>query len=103
MCRQRARYRWKALDKGYNFALDLITIEGLHRKLCALKVAKVPSVGISGLSLRSPGTKSHLDVAPVERRKVYYKGEGGGFPKVWAVVSLMCPSCLWLVLAPKVL
>jgi hypothetical protein len=24
--------------------------------------------------------KNHLDVAPVERRRVYYKGEGGGFP-----------------------
>jgi len=27
------------------------------------------------------GEKSHLDVGPVERCKVYYKGEGGGFPK----------------------
>jgi hypothetical protein len=26
------------------------------------------------------GEKSHLDVGPVERSKVYYKGEGGGFP-----------------------
>jgi hypothetical protein len=25
--------RWKALDKGYNFGLDLISIEGLHQKL----------------------------------------------------------------------
>jgi hypothetical protein len=38
----------------------------------------------------------------VERRKVYYKGEGGGFPQVWAMVSLVCPGCSWLVLAPKV-
>jgi hypothetical protein len=35
------------------------------------------------------GTKTHLDVALVEMRKVYYKGEGGGFPQVWAVVSLV--------------
>jgi hypothetical protein len=27
----------------------------------------------------SLGTKSHLDVAPMERRRVYYKGECGGF------------------------
>jgi hypothetical protein len=59
-------------------------------------------MGISGLSLGSPGTKSHLDVAPMERRKIYYKGEGGGFPQVRAVVSLMCSSCPWLVLASKV-
>jgi hypothetical protein len=28
-----------------------------------------------------PGEKSHLDAGPVERHRVYYKGEGGGFPK----------------------
>ncbi len=51
----------------------------------------------------SPETKSHLDVALVEWCKVYYKGEGGGFPQVWVVVSLVCPSCLWFILTPKVL
>jgi hypothetical protein len=49
----------------------------------------------------SPGTKSHLDVTPVESYRVYYKGEGDGFPQVWAVVSLVSSSCMWLVLAPK--
>jgi hypothetical protein len=93
---------WKALDEGYNFFLDFVAIGGLHKKLCALKVAGYPNVGISGHPLGSPGTKSHLDVAHVERCRVYYKGEGGGFPQVRAVVSLVCPSCLWLVLAPKV-
>jgi len=39
-------------------------------------------LAISGLPLGSPGTKSHLDVGPVERCRVYYKGEGGGFPQV---------------------
>jgi hypothetical protein len=101
--RKRAAYCWKALDKGYNFALDLIAIEGLHRKLCALKVARVLVVGISGLPLENLGTKSHLDVAPVDRCRVYYKGEGDGFPQVRAVVSLVCSNCSWLVLAPKVL
>jgi hypothetical protein len=67
------------------------------------QVARVRVIGILELPLGSPGTKSHLDVAPVERRRVYYKGEGGGFPQVRPVVSLVCPSCLWLVLAPKVL
>jgi hypothetical protein len=50
-------------------------------KLCAPKVAGVPTVGISGLPLGSLVTKNHLDVVHVERCKVYYKGEGGGFPK----------------------
>jgi hypothetical protein len=50
-------------------------------KLCASKVAGVPTLGILGLPFGSLGTKSHLDVAPVERHRVSYKGEGGGFPK----------------------
>ncbi len=37
-------------------------------------------------------TKYHLDVGLVERHIVYYKGEGGGFPQVRAVVSLVSPS-----------
>jgi hypothetical protein len=103
--KQHVTYHWKALDKGYNFASNLIVIGGLHTKLCAPKVAKVLIVGISELPLGSPGTKNHLDVAPMEKRKVYCKGGGGGFPQVRVVVSLVnlvSPSCPWLVLAPKV-
>jgi hypothetical protein len=47
---------------------------------------------VSGLPLESPKTKSHLDVAPVEWRKVYYMGEGGDFPWVRVVVSQMSPK-----------
>jgi hypothetical protein len=54
-------------------------------------------------NFRSPRTKCHLDAGLVARHKVYYKGEGGGFPQVWAVVSLVSPSHPWFVLAPKVL
>jgi hypothetical protein len=46
----------------------------------------------SHLGVLSPGTKSHLDVVPVESCKVYYMGEGGGFPRVQAVVSLLNPE-----------
>jgi hypothetical protein len=89
-----ATYCWKALDEGYNFVLKLISTGGLKRKLWAPKVAGVPSLRISRLPFGSPGTKSHLDVALVERHKVYYKEEGGGFPQVRAVVSLVSPSLL---------
>jgi hypothetical protein len=102
-CRGRATYLWKALDKSYNFALDHTSIGGLFAKLWGSKVAGVPNGGISELPLGSPGKKSHLDVASMESCRVYYKGEGGGFPQVRAVVSLECPCCLWLVLALKVL
>ncbi len=56
-------------------------------------------MGILGLPLVSPRTKCHLDVALIERHKVYYKGVGGGFPQVRVMVSVMslslpvaCPS-----------
>ncbi len=58
-------------------------------KLWTLKVAKVQVVGIPGLPFGSPGTKCHLDVAPMERRREYYNGEGDGFPQVRVVVSLV--------------
>ncbi len=70
-------------------------------KLCALKVARVLVMGISRLPLGSPGIKSHLDVTPMERHRVYYKGEGDGFSQVRAMVSLVCPSWPWLILVPK--
>jgi hypothetical protein len=102
-CRGRATYLWKALDKSYNFASDRNTIRALLAKLWGSKVAGVPFSAISGLSFGSPGKNSHLDVASVESCRVYYKGEGGGFPQVRAVVNLVCPCCPWLVLAPRVL
>jgi hypothetical protein len=88
VCRQRAAYRWKDVDESYNFSSDFIAIEHFHTKLCSSKIVEVPSVGISGLSFGSPGTKNHLDVAPVERCRVYYKGGGGGFPQVRAMVNV---------------
>jgi len=89
MCRWCATYCWKALDKGYNFALDLISIRGLHVKLWASKVVRIPTLRILGLPCESPETKCHLDVGLMAMHKAYYNGEGGGFPQVWAVVSLL--------------
>jgi hypothetical protein len=89
--------------QGYNFALNLIPIRGLHRKLWGSKVVRVSTLGISRLPFGSPETKCHLDVGLVERHKVYYKGEGGASPKSrlwWVLWVWVCP---WCVLAPKVL
>jgi hypothetical protein len=61
-------------------------------KLWGPKVARVPTSTISELPFGSPGTKYHLDVGLVERHIVYYKGEGGGFPQVWAMVNFVSPS-----------
>jgi hypothetical protein len=102
-CRWRATYCWKALNEGYNFSSDFISIGRLHAKLWRPIVVGVPTLAILKLPLGSPKTKSYLDVDPMERCIVYYKGEGGGFPQVRAMVSLVSPNHPWLVLAPKVL
>ncbi len=88
-CRCCATYHWKDLNKGNKFALDLISIRGLHTKLWAPKVVGAPTLGISGLSFGSPGTKCHLDVGPTTSHRVYYKGAGGGFAQVQVVVNLV--------------
>ncbi len=80
---------WKALDEGYNFDLELISIRGLHTKLWAPKVAGVPTLGILGFPLGGSKTKWHLGAGLVARHKAYYKGESGGFPQVWAMMSLV--------------
>jgi hypothetical protein len=101
--KKRATYRWKGLNEIYNFALDRIAIRGLLAKLWGSKVPRVPFGAISGLPLGSPKKNSHLDVASMESCRIYYKGEGGGFPQVRAVVSIVCSCCPGFVLAPRVL
>jgi hypothetical protein len=44
------------------------------------KVSGLQLRTVSGFQLGSPGKKSHLDVASTESCRVYYMGEGGGFP-----------------------
>jgi hypothetical protein len=88
----RATYRWKALNEGYNFSLDLISIGGLHTKLWGLEVIGVLTLEISRFTFESPRTKCHLDVGFMEKHKVYYKGEGGAFSQVRAMVSFVSPS-----------
>ncbi len=55
-------------------------------------MAGVQTGTILGILLGSLGTKSHSNVGAVERRRKYYIGEGGGFPRVRAVVSLVSPE-----------
>ncbi len=57
---------------------------------------------ISGLQLGSPGNLCHLDVGAAERRRVYYMGDGGGIPRVPAVVSLVVLSARGLSQHPRV-
>jgi hypothetical protein len=82
-------YRWKDLDVGHNFAWNLTSIGGFHTKLWASKVMGVPILGILGLPLGSPKTKWYLGVGLVARHIEYYKGEGDGFPQVWAMLTFV--------------
>jgi len=102
-CRWSAAHRWKALQKSYNFARDLIPIGGLNWELWAPKVVRVQTGIISGLLLGSPRTNSHSDVTFVGECRKYYMGEGGGFPRAQAVVSPVSPCCPWLVPTLKVI
>jgi hypothetical protein len=52
------------------------------------------SLNFGNFRTPSPKTQCHLDVARVERHKIYYKGEGGGFPQVQVVENLVSPNLL---------
>jgi hypothetical protein len=82
---------WRELK----FFFNLISIGGIHTKLRAFKVTKVLILGISWLQLGNPEIKWHLAVSPMARHIEYYKGEGGGFPQVQAVMNFMGP-CLFV-------
>jgi hypothetical protein len=98
-CRQRATCRWKTLDEGYNFGLDLISIGGLHTKLRGVKVVRVPMLLILGVM----GQKTICTKAPLRGAKY----------TIWAKVVASLESGpwwifwvqgrMWLILAPKVL
>jgi hypothetical protein len=84
-------------------SLNLVPIGGWGEKLWTPKLVPKIQIGIvSGLHFGSPEKKCHSDVNAMERHKEYYIGEGGGFPRVRAVVSQMSPCCLWLVPTPRV-
>jgi hypothetical protein len=88
-CRWRATYHWKALNKGYNFSLDLTSIKCLHKSYGLSKSQKSPFWKFRDSQVGSLETKLHLGAGPVAMHKKYYKWEGGGFPQVRAVMSLM--------------
>jgi hypothetical protein len=63
-----------------------------RRGVMVVQSSGSPAGTISGLHFGSPNKMCHLDVASASNHREYYMGEGGGFPRVWAVVSLVCPS-----------
>jgi hypothetical protein len=86
-----ATYHWKAFDEGYNFVLDLISIRGLHAKLWACEVTRVPGQNAIWMWASCRGTKYTI------------KGKVVASPKFGPWWVLRVRVCLWFVLAPKVL
>jgi len=86
-CRWSATHPWKALKESYDFGSDLISIWVRGEKLWMPKIPGVQTETVSGLHFGSPGKKNHLDASVAESCREYYMGEGGGFPRVRAVVS----------------
>jgi hypothetical protein len=64
----------------------------LGRGAMAVQSSGSPVGTLSGLYFGSPNKMCHSDVASATSRRKYYMGEGGGFPRIRAVVSFVCPS-----------
>jgi hypothetical protein len=96
-----ATWRWKDLKESYNFGSNLATIQAQGEKLSTPKIPGLQAGTVSGLHLGSLGKNSHSDVASVWSCREYYKGEGCGFPWIWAVVSQVNPSARGLSQHPK--
>jgi hypothetical protein len=97
-----ATWRWKDLEEGYNLDSKPCCDRALQSGVMAIQSPGSPVGTISGLHFGSPKNLCHLDVASTVSYKEYYMGEGGGFPRVRAVVSLVCPSACGLSQHPRV-
>jgi hypothetical protein len=100
-----AKRRWKDLDEGYNFGSDLVAIRLCNRELWAPKVPGLQS-GQFRDNFGTPTWESRekkpfgCRLSGVAQRILY--GEGGGFLRVRAVVSLVCQSARGLSKHPRV-
>jgi len=97
--------RWKDLDEGYKFGLDLVAIRLCSRELWA---PKVPGLHLGqfrdnfGTSTWESREKEPFgcSLSGASQRILY--GEGGGFPRVRAVVCLVVQSAPGLSQHPRV-
>jgi len=88
VCDMALKRSWQGLQLWFRPRCDLT----LQSRVMAVQSSGSPVGTISGLHFESPGNLCHSDVAFATGRREYYMGEGGGFPRIRAVVSLVCPS-----------
>ncbi len=91
-----ATWRWKDLDKGYNFGLDLVAIQLRSRELCQFKVPGVPP-GQFRDNFATPFRESREICAirmppPWRGAQNTIGSKVVAYSRVRAVVSLVCPS-----------
>jgi len=86
MCRWSVTYHWKDLNKGYNFAWDLISIKNLHTKLWAPKIVREHDIWV---------LVPWLGIEYIIRGKVVASPKSGPWWVLWVCV------CLWFICAPK--
>jgi len=91
VCGWSVTHPWKALEESYNFASNFVLIPGRGEKLWTPKVPGVQTGIILRLHFGNLEKKCHSDASVAVRRKEYYMGEGGGFPRIWAMVSQVSP------------
>jgi hypothetical protein len=84
-----ARFPWKRSRRGLQLCFRPRCDQTPQSGVMSSQSPETPTGTISRLQLGSLGKKSHLDVASAERCREYYMGEGGGFPRVRALVSLV--------------
>jgi len=90
-CRWCATYHWKALDKCYNFATNLISIGGLHAKLWAPKALRVSNLGQNDIWVLVPWP----GIEYIIREKVLASPKFGPWWVLWVRV------CSWFIHAQK--
>jgi hypothetical protein len=98
----KSSFEFSEVVEDSKFRLLGVWISFSHLPQSEVAIARVPTLEISGLLLRSPKTKCHLDVGLMERHRIYYKGEVVASPKSEPWWILWVQVCSWLVLAPKV-
>jgi hypothetical protein len=74
----------------------------LQSGVMAVQSSRSPARIISGLHFGSPENLCHLDVGSTASCREYYMGEGGGFPRIRAVVNLVVQNACGLSQHPRV-
>jgi hypothetical protein len=87
----------KILTRATTF-LKLDFDQRSKEEIIGLQSRRSPNFGDFETSTWESQDKMTLGVGPMAKHRVYYKGEGGGCPQIWAVMNLV--SLCLLVVCP---